>query len=104
MRNAPRCVIVSLLTGVVLVATSETATSQQPRGVVSVSAGYAADIDELRHWDATIDGMERTGELVVRSRVEDRRLPGRTHESTSRSTSAAFQCTAAASRGSSITG
>ena len=80
MGNAPRFVIVSLLTGVVLVATSETATSQQPRGVVSVSAGYAANIDELRHWDATIDGMERTGELVVMSRVEDRRLPERTHE------------------------
>ena len=54
MGNAPRFVIVSLLTGVVLLATSENAKLQQPRGVVSVSAGYAANIDELRHWDATI--------------------------------------------------
>ena len=49
-------------------------------GVVSVAAGYATDVDELRRWDAAVDGMTRAGGLVVVSRRADRSLPGRTHE------------------------
>ena len=56
------------------------AVPQPGAGVVSVAVGYAADVDELRRWDATVDGMTRTGELAVVSRRADRSLPGRSHE------------------------
>ena len=68
------------LAGAVIPATGRPAASQPQPGVVSVAAGYAAGVDELRQWDATLDGMSRTGELVVVSRQADRTLPARTHE------------------------
>ena len=49
-------------------------------GAVSVAAGHAADLDALRQWDAVVDGMARTGDLVAVSRVRDPSLEGRTHE------------------------
>ena len=74
-----------LMTAAALAATSTPVAGQEAArgpgaGVVSVAVGYAADVDELRRWDATVDGMTRTGELVVVSRRADRSLPGRTHE------------------------
>ena len=54
--------------------------SAQSRRAVSVSVGYAASVDELRRWDAIVDGMRRTGDLVVTARRADRWLPDRTHE------------------------
>jgi Zn-dependent metalloprotease len=52
----------------------------QPPGAVSVTAGSGARLRALRQWDAAVDSMNRNRELVVTSRVEDRALPGRTHE------------------------
>ncbi|MCE2541146.1 MAG: M4 family metallopeptidase [Acidobacteria bacterium] len=49
-------------------------------GAVSVAAGHAADLDALREWDATVDGMARTGELVAVSSLDDASIEGRTHE------------------------
>lgn len=80
MRNATRSVAAAALTGLVLAATGPHVRSRQPPGVVAVSAGYATGADELRQWDATVDRMTRTGELVVMSRLADRSLPGREHE------------------------
>ena len=47
---------------------------------VPVAVGAGATPAELQAWDARIDGMLRTGELVVASRTSDPALPGRTHE------------------------
>ena len=80
MTNAPRFVVVSILTGAAIVAASHDAATRQPRSIVPVSAGYAADADALRRWDVKIDGMARAGELVVTWRADDRSVPGRTHE------------------------
>ena len=63
-----------------LAAAAQPAASQPPDTVLAVAAGYATDVDELRRWDAAVDAMARTGELVVVSRQADRTLPGRTHE------------------------
>ena len=80
MHSAPRFVMVSALAGVVILATGRPAAAQLAPGEVSVAVGYATGIDELRQWDATVDGMTRTGDLVVVSRQADRSLPGRSHE------------------------
>ena len=80
MLKASRSAAAAALTGLVLVATSPHVRTRQPSGVVSVSAGYATGVDELRQWDATVDRMTRAGELVVVSRLADRSLPGREHE------------------------
>ncbi len=80
MHTAPRLVLVSALAGGLILATGRPAASQSPPGVVSVAAGYATNVDEMRQWDATLDGMTGTGELVVVSRQTDRTLPGRSHE------------------------
>ena len=80
MHTAPRVVMVSALAGVVILGTGRPAASQLSPGEVSVAAGYSTNVDELRQWDATLDGMTRTGELVVVSRQADRTLPGRSHE------------------------
>ena len=82
MRTAPRVVIASVLTGLVIVmSTSQDVVSQQPRpGGVAVAAGYGTNLDALRQWDAAVDRMTQTGDLVVMSRRGDRALAGRTHE------------------------
>ena len=80
MHTAPRLVMVSTLAGVVILATGRPAAAQLSPGEVSVAVGYSTDVDELRQWDATVDGMTRTGELVVVSRQADRTLPGHSHE------------------------
>lgn len=79
MRNARRFAAAWALVGFALIATERDATSQE-RGAISVAAGYAADLDAVRQWDATLDGMARTGELVATSRLNDASLQGRTHE------------------------
>ena len=69
---------------VVAVAASTLAAAQVPPGeratAVPVAVGTGAAPAELQAWDARIDGMLRTGELVVASRTSDPALPGRTHE------------------------
>lgn len=80
MHTVPRFVMASALAGVVILATGRPAAAQLSPGEVTVAVGYSTGIDELRQWDATLDGMTRTGELVVVSRQADRSLPGRTHE------------------------
>ena len=69
---------------VVAVAASTLAAAQVPPGeratAVPVAVGAGATPAELQAWDARIDGMLRTGELVVASRTSDPALPGRTHE------------------------
>ena len=60
-------------------ATGQDAASQES-GVLSIAAGHAVDLDALRRWDATVDGMARTGDLVAMSRLNDPSLEGRTHE------------------------
>ena len=54
--------------------------ASQESAVLSVSAGQAAGVDDLRRWDATVDGMARTGDLVVMSRLGDASLEGRSHD------------------------
>ena len=62
-------------------ASERDAASQEPEsGVLAIAAGHAAGVDELRQWDATVDGMARTGELVVMSHLGDASLDGRAHE------------------------
>ena len=80
MHTAPRLVMVSALAGVVILTTGRPAVAQLSPGELSVAVGHGTNVDELRRWDATLDGMTRTGELVVVSRQDDRSLPGRTHE------------------------
>ena len=63
---------------------SALASAQVPPGewatAIPVTVGSGATPGELQAWDARIDGMLRTGELVVASRTNDPALPGRTHE------------------------
>ena len=54
--------------------------SEERATAVPVAVGSGATPAELQAWDARIDGMLRTGELVVASRTNDPVLPGRTHE------------------------
>ena len=60
------------------------AAAQVPPGpsgtAVPVVVGADATPGELQAWDARLDGMIRTGELVVMSRTDDPELAGRTHE------------------------
>ncbi len=87
MTTAPRLAIASALIGAALLTTEqdaafqaqESATSQES-AVLSIFAGQASGVDELRQWDATVDGLTRTGDLVVMSRLADASLEGRTHE------------------------
>ena len=60
-------------------ATGREATSQES-DAVSVAAGHAVDLDALRQWDTTVDGMARTGDLVAVSRLADPSIEGHTHE------------------------
>ena len=80
MHNVQRFVIVTALAGVVISAAGRPAGAQLSPGELSVAVGYGTNVEELRQWDATLDGMTRAGELVVVSRQADRSLPGRTHE------------------------
>ena len=79
MRTAPRFAIASALVGIALVTTGRSTTTQEP-GVATIAAGHAADLDTLRQWDATVDGMARTGDLVAVSHLNDASIDGRTHE------------------------
>ena len=79
MRVAPRIFIALALIGFALMATGHDATAQE-LDVVSIAAGQALGLDALQRWDATVYGMERTGELVVMSRRSDASLESRTHE------------------------
>ena len=79
MRIAPLIVIALALIGIALMATGHDATAQE-LDVVSIAAGQALGLDALRRWDATVYGMERTGELLVMSRRSDASLESRTHE------------------------
>ena len=45
-----------------------------------MAAGHDTGVDALRQWDAAVDRMTRNGDLVVTSRLDDRTLPGRSHE------------------------
>ena len=73
--------MVTALAGAVIPATrAGPPCAQLSPGELSVAVGYSTGVDELRQWDATLDGMTRAGELVVVSRQDDRSLPGRTHE------------------------
>jgi Zn-dependent metalloprotease len=72
--------MVSALAGAVILGTGRPAAAQLTPGEVSVAVGGSTGVDEMRQWDATVDGMTRAGELVVVSRQADRSLPGRTHE------------------------
>jgi len=78
MRTTPRLAIASAAIGLALVSMEPNSASQE-LSVVSLPAGHA-DLDALRRWDATVDGMARTGELVAGSRVSDPALEGRNHE------------------------
>ncbi len=80
MHSAKRLVVVTALAGAVIPATGRHAWSQLFPGELSVAVGDSTGVDELRQWDATVDAMSRTGELVVVSRQDDRSLPGRSHE------------------------
>ena len=69
----------SAVMGISLTVTGRDVISQES-AVATISVGYAADLEALRRWDATVDGMARTGGLVAVSRVDDRSVEGHTHE------------------------
>jgi Zn-dependent metalloprotease len=73
-------VTAAALTGAVTIVAGRDAALQEPQGSVSVTAGFGTSVDVLRQWDATVDAMARTAELVVTSRRADRALADRTHE------------------------
>ena len=75
MQTALRFLIASAVIGIALL-TTEPETASQEFGAVSIAAGHA-DLDALRRWDATVDGMARTGDLVAVSRLNEQ---GRTHD------------------------
>ena len=79
MRIAPRIVIALALIGIELTATDDDAKAQE-LDIVSIAAGQTLGLDALRQWNATVYGMERTGNLAVMSRRSDSYLEGRTHE------------------------
>ena len=79
MTTARRLTIASAFVGIALMATEQDAASQGS-GVTSISAGSATDLNALRQWDATVDGMARTGELVAVSSLPDGSIEGRTHQ------------------------
>ena len=79
MRIAPRIVIALALIGIALTATEHDAKAQE-LDIVSIAAGQTLGLDALRQWNATVYGMERTGNLAVMSRRSDAYLEGRTHE------------------------
>ena len=59
------------------------AAAQVPPGpgtAIPVAVGAEAAPGELQAWDARLDGMIRTGQLVVMSRTDDPTLADRTHE------------------------
>ena len=68
------------LTAALVLSAGQPAAAQPPEGPVTVSAGYAASLDDLRRWDAAVDALTRAGGLVVVSRHADRLLEGRVHE------------------------
>ena len=79
MRVAPRIFIALALIGIALMATEHDATAQE-LDIISIAAGQSLGLDALRRWDATVHGMESTGNLVVMSRRSDASQEGRTHE------------------------
>ena len=83
LRRTQRRARIGLMTIATLAASVPAAAQVPPGGaatVVPVEVGSGATPGELQAWDARIDGMLRTGELVVASRTEDPTLPGRSHE------------------------
>ena len=71
---------IAALAGAAVTAAGAVAAQQESPAVVSLAAGYAADLDDLRRWDAAIDRMTRSGNLRLASRRGDRALAGRVHE------------------------
>jgi Zn-dependent metalloprotease len=69
--------VVLIGTGVLLGAQSTQPTGTPRRGVVAATSDNTA---ALRSWDATVDSMSRSGELVLSRRRTDTVLAGRTHE------------------------
>ena len=64
-------------------ASGGSAAAQVPPGpgtAVPVAVGSEAAPGELQAWDARLDGMIRSGQLVVMSRLDDPTLVDRTHE------------------------
>ena len=79
MKTSLRIIISSTLLGGALVTMGQDVASQEP-GVVTVVARETRDLNALRQWDETLDGMVRNGDLVVTSRLGDASIEGRTHE------------------------
>ena len=79
MHPLHRSVLTWTVAAAAILAAGQDAAAQQP-GPVSVTAGYDTALDVLRQWDGAVDSMNRSRELVVTSRLEDRTLPGRGHE------------------------
>ena len=80
MPNASRLAIAAVVVGVALLSSGRQSTAQGPTDTLSVSVGYAIPVSELRRWDAAVDRMVRTGELVVTSRRGDGAPTERSHE------------------------
>ena len=80
MGTAPRLAIAWAVVGAALVGTGRQAATRHESPTVSVSVGYQTPVGELRRWDAAVDRLIRTGDLVATSRHADRTLAGRAHE------------------------
>jgi hypothetical protein len=63
--------------GALMAAQSSQPAGARRSGVVAVTSQNGA---LLRSWDATVDAMRRSGELVLSRSRADTVLPGRTHE------------------------
>ena len=79
MRTAVRPAAAAVLVVAALLAAGPDAAPREP-AALSIAAGHAAGVDELRRWDAAVDGLARTGGLAVTSRLADASLAGRAHE------------------------
>ena len=75
-RGLASCAVI-VAAGVLVAAQAPQEPGPRPAGAVAVTAQNAA---LLRSWDARVDAMRRSGELVLSRSRADTVLPGRTHE------------------------
>jgi bacillolysin len=75
-RGLASCVAI-IAAGVIVAAEAPQTAGSRRTGIVAANARDGA---QLRSWDATVDAMRRSGELVLSRTRADTVLPGRTHE------------------------
>ena len=80
MRNTIRLANRLTVAALLILLSPAIVAAQSHQGLVSISTVSTLSGAELREWDALVDGMIRTNELVLRAAYDDRSLPDRRHE------------------------